>query len=73
MLGLPNAKQGKYLGMDLNTPTIDYVGLAKSYGVEAVRITEPDALADALHESLAGDRPLLIDVPLAATRASQFG
>jgi benzoylformate decarboxylase len=73
MLGLPNAKQDKYLGMDLAAPTIDYVGLAKSYGVDAVRISEPDALADALKESLAGNRPRLIDVPLAATRASQFG
>jgi benzoylformate decarboxylase len=73
MLGLPNAKQGKYLGMDLGDPAVDYVALAKSFGVEAVRISEPDALADALRDSLAGDRPRLIDVPLSASRASQFG
>lgn len=73
MLGLPNAAQGKHLGMDLNEPTIDFVALAKAYGVDAVRITEPDALADAVRESLASDKPKLIDVPLAATRASQFG
>jgi benzoylformate decarboxylase len=73
MLGLANAQQDKYLGMDLVGPTVDYVGLAKAYGVEAVRIAEPDALADAVRDSLAGDRPKLIDVPLAATRASQFG
>lgn len=73
MLGLPNAAAGKHLGMDLNEPTIDFVALAKAYGVDAVRITEPDELGDAVRESLSSDKPKLIDVPLAATRASQFG
>lgn len=73
MLGLPNAAAGKHLGMDLSGPTIDFVALAQAYGVESVRLSEPDELADAMRESLAGDKPKLIDVPLAATRASQFG
>jgi benzoylformate decarboxylase len=73
MLGLPNANRGNFLGMDLGEPAVDYLGLAKSFGVEAVRITEPDALSDALRESLAGDRPRVIEVPIAAGKASQFG
>jgi benzoylformate decarboxylase len=73
MLGLPNAKQGKFLGMDLNEPAIDFMKLAESFGVAAKRIAEPTELADAVRDGLLGDRPLLIDVPLAAGKASQFG
>lgn len=63
-LQLPQALAGKFEGMDLVEPEIDMVGLARSLGVEAVRITEPDELSAAVHKSLAGDKPLLIDVPL---------
>ena len=50
-----------------NDPEVDMVALAKSLGIEAVRITEPDELTDSLKESLAGDRPRLIDVPISRT------
>ncbi|MFO0900932.1 MAG: thiamine pyrophosphate-binding protein [Pirellulales bacterium] len=63
-LELPAAKTGKYLGLDLTGPEIDFVGLAKSLGVEARRISEPEELADAVAKSLAGDRPMLFDVPI---------
>ncbi len=73
MLGLPAAREGRFLGMDLAEPTIDFVQLAESLGVEACRVSEPDELAEVLKASLAGDRPRLIDVPIQKTRASQFG
>ena len=73
MLGMPAAQQENFLGMDLAPPAIDFVKLAESMGVEAVRIDEPDALAAALRESLAGDRPRLIEVPIATAKNSQFG
>jgi thiamine pyrophosphate-dependent acetolactate synthase large subunit-like protein len=53
--------------MDLVEPEIDFVSLAKALGVDAVRISEPDALCEAVATSLAGDRPLLIDVPIRRT------
>src|SRR5690606_15363748 len=43
-LGLPHAKQGKYEGLDLTTPEVDVVALARSLGIEAHRINEPDEL-----------------------------
>ena len=64
MLGLPAAKSGRFEGQDLVQPEIDFVGLARSLGVEAVRVTEPDELADRVAESLAGDVPRLFDVPI---------
>ena len=73
MLRLPAALQEKYLGMDLDAPTIDFVALAQSLGVEALRVTEPEELSDVVRQSLAGDRPRLIDVTIGRSRASQFG
>jgi benzoylformate decarboxylase len=63
-LKLPNAEAGKFLGMDLTGPEIDFVALARSLGVEARRIAEPDQLTAAVAESLAGDRPQLLDVAI---------
>ena len=63
-MNLPQAKAGKFEGLDLVDPEVDLVQLAQSLGVEACRVTEPDELSDALRSSLAGDRPRLIDVPI---------
>lgn len=66
-LNLPRAKAGEFLGMDLVEPEIDFVSLAKSLGVDAIRIAEPDALTDAVANSLASNKPQLIDVPIQRT------
>jgi benzoylformate decarboxylase len=63
---LPNALQGRFLGLDLVEPEVDYVKLAQSLGVSAVRLVEPDAVADAVAESFSrkGGEPRLIEVPI---------
>jgi benzoylformate decarboxylase len=63
-LGLPGAQAGQFVGLDLVEPEVDFVGLANSLGVEASRVTEPEELAAQVHQSLAGDRPRLFEVPL---------
>jgi benzoylformate decarboxylase len=63
-LQLPQSLTGKFLGMDMLDPEIDMVALAKSLGVEAIRVSEPDELSAAVEASLAGDKPRLIDVPI---------
>ena len=65
--GTPAAKSGRFVGMDLTQPEIDMVGLAKSLGVPAERVTEPDELAEKVARSLAGDGPRLFDVPIERT------
>jgi benzoylformate decarboxylase len=64
LLPLPRMARGRFLAMDLVQPEIDFVGLARSLGVEAQRLTEPEELSDRLRASLAGDKPVLLDVPL---------
>jgi benzoylformate decarboxylase len=58
-----------YIGMDFVDPPIDWVGLAKSMGMNAVRVTEPDTLPDVLKQSQSGGRngPMLIDVVVDGT------
>jgi benzoylformate decarboxylase len=68
-LGLPAAQAERFVGMDLRGPEIDLVGLAQSLGVKARRITEPKELAAAVADSLAGNEPQLIDVPIERTLA----
>ena len=65
-LNLPEAGAGRFEGLDILDPEIDYVALAQSLGVAACRVTEPDAVAHAVSESLAGDLPRLIEVPVRA-------
>lgn len=61
---LPAAQAGQFQGMDLAGPEIDFVSLARSFGVEAHRVSEPDDLAERVRQSFSGDRPMLFDVPI---------
>jgi benzoylformate decarboxylase len=63
-LSLKQADQEKFEGCDLVGPELDYLALAKGFGVEAHRVTEPDELADRVSAALRGDRPVLFDVPI---------
>jgi len=62
VLKLPAAEAGRFEGLDIVSPEIDYVRLAESLGVSACRASEPDELSDLVGRSLAGDRPRLIEV-----------
>ncbi|MBE0625820.1 MAG: thiamine pyrophosphate-binding protein [Burkholderiales bacterium] len=55
----------RFTGMDLRDPEIDYTGLARSLGVAAERVTDPQAIAPALRAALAAGGPRLIEVMIA--------
>ncbi|WP_370303516.1 acetolactate synthase large subunit [Pseudooceanicola sp.] len=48
--------------LSLDRPAIDWVGLAKSLGLEAYRVDEAGALTKAIETGLAVDGPVLIEV-----------
>ena len=50
--------------MDLVEPEVDFVGLARAFGVEAYRVAEPDELSDRVRDFLADPKPILFDVPI---------
>ncbi len=66
-LSLPEAGKEQFEGCDLVGPELDYLALAKGFGVEAHRVTEPDELADRVSAAFRGDKPVLFDVPIART------
>jgi benzoylformate decarboxylase len=72
-LNLPQANAGKFEGMDLVGPEIDYVFLARSLGIEARRIENPDELCAAVTAAWkANDKPVLFDVPISRETQSRL-
>ena len=61
------AQVGRYVGMELSEPAIDFTGLARSMGVAAERVETIPAFIAALKKGLAGDGPLLIDAATEST------
>jgi len=55
----------KFIGMDFREPPIDFVAMARSMGVSACRVTEPDAVAAAVREAIASGTTRLIEVMVA--------
>lgn len=47
---------------DLSHPAIDFSALAKSLGVEAIRVDKPEAAAAAVRQMLRHDGPFLVDL-----------
>ena len=61
VLALPEACNDRFLGLDLVEPKIDYLALGQSLGVSSCRANDPDELSQLVAESLAGDKPRLIE------------
>ncbi len=51
----------RFVGMDLTEPSLDFIKLAESMGVEAARVHSPDELEARLAEAARSDKPCLID------------
>ena len=50
------AATGKYIGISLDDPQIDHVGIARAYGIEGERVNDPDELTDALERADAAEK-----------------
>ena len=53
-----------FVGMELTDPTIDFIGLARSLGVDAERAKTVHEATDLIAKGIASNTPLLIDVDL---------
>lgn len=51
---------GRTVGSDLVNP--DFVALGRAFGVEATRVTTPEAFRPVLEKAIAADRPALIEI-----------
>ncbi len=62
--GSPAAKAGRFVGMDLNSPPVDYVGLARSMGVDAQLVEKPADVTEAARAAFEAGRPTLLELPI---------
>jgi benzoylformate decarboxylase len=58
------AQHDRYVGMDLEDPRVDFVGLARSFGVASQRIERVAEVGPALARALASREPTLLDIVL---------
>ena len=58
-------KSDQFTGMDIREPELDFVALARSMGLTARRVAEPQDIAPALREAFASGKPNLLDVRVA--------
>jgi benzoylformate decarboxylase len=59
------AETGKFFGVNLGHPDINYVSMADAYGIEGERIEDPAGLASAIRrckDAMTEGRPYLVDV-----------
>ncbi len=56
------AQADSYVGMDLDRPRVDFVSVARGFGMTAYRATTLAEMADMLEAALAHDGPTLLDV-----------
>ncbi|MGH7279161.1 MAG: thiamine pyrophosphate-dependent enzyme, partial [Candidatus Rokuibacteriota bacterium] len=59
-----SAEDDRYVGMDLDRPRIDYVGLARALGVPGERVEKAGDVASALGRAFASGGPYLIDATI---------
>jgi len=64
--GSPAARQGRFVGMDLDGPPIDYIGLARSLGVDAMAVEKPADVTDATRAAFESGRPTLLELPISS-------
>ena len=62
LLGLPQASAGRYLGMEMTDPSIDFVKVAEGFGVEGIRASSATEAGRLVAEGLAASAPRLIEV-----------
>jgi benzoylformate decarboxylase len=63
-LGYANAKAGRFVGMDVVDPAIDFQALATSMGVPGERANDRDAIGAAIERALKREGPSLIEIPI---------
>jgi len=59
-------RTGRYVGMDLDDPPVDFVALARSMGVPGQLVEKASDVGDALHTAFAAGGPHLLELPISA-------
>jgi len=65
-MGGAAARTGRFIGMDLDDPPVDFLALARSMAVDATALDHAGDVGDAVKASLASGRPHVIELPITA-------
>ena len=65
-MGRDSVQSGRMVAMDIDEPPVDFVGLARSMGVDATLVEKADDVGDAVADALEAGRPHLLELPIAA-------
>ena len=57
-------RESRYIGMDFYRQPLDFVGLARAFDIQGVRVERPEDLAPALREAMDSGVPRVVDVIL---------
>jgi benzoylformate decarboxylase len=63
-MGGVSASSGRYVGMDIRDPPVDFVSLSTSMGVAAARVEKADDLGPAAEAAWRSGRPSLLELPI---------
>ena len=55
-------RTGSYRHLDLTDPDIDYVSVARGFGVDGRRVSDPDEVGEAVREAFASGAPRLLEL-----------
>jgi benzoylformate decarboxylase len=58
-------RTGRFVGMDLDNPPVDFLALARSMAVECTQIEHAADVGDAMRAALASGRPHVLELPIA--------
>lgn len=71
--GGTSAATGRYVGMDLAPPRLDWRHAARFFGIDSLRVETADALRDAVAAGKDLDGPLVIEVPITGHGTPEAG
>jgi benzoylformate decarboxylase len=62
--GSPAARAGRFVAMDLDSPPVDHVGLARSLGIDAQLVEKPADVTEATRAAFEAGRPTVLHLPI---------
>jgi benzoylformate decarboxylase len=65
-MGGAAARTGRFIGMDLDDPPVDFLALARSMAVDATALEHAGDVGDAVKAALASGRPHVLELPITA-------
>jgi benzoylformate decarboxylase len=65
-MGGASVRTGRFIGMDLDDPPVDFLALARSMAVDATAVDHAGDVGDAVKSALESGKPHLLELPISA-------